>query len=119
MLRFSDTLRDNLFSCLKQCVQFIFCCFGSSLYICPVGNDILEHILDHMVVLHDSGLYIRTVLITKCSTDISCRCQHFLCMCKLPDSVVILVCIRVSDSLDSGKHAHRVACRNSTYVSSS
>lgn len=89
-------------------------------YICPVGNDILEHILDHMVVLHDSGLYIRTVLITKCSTDISCRRQHFLCMCKNCLIVpAILVCIRVSDSLDSGKYTTGVACRNSTYVSSS
>ena len=60
-----------------------------------------------MVVLHDSGLYIRTVFITKCGTDIGCSCQHFLCMCKLPDGVVILVCIRVSDSLDGGKHANR------------
>ena len=60
-----------------------------------------------MVVLHDSGLYIRTVFITKCGTDIGCSCQHFLCMCKLPDGVIILVCICVSDSLDGRKHAHR------------
>ena len=80
---------------------------GSRPHIRAIGNDILEHFLNHMVILHDSRLYVGSVLISERGPDVGSRCQHFFCVGKLFDGLIILIGIRIRNPLDGRKHPHR------------